>query len=145
MPENVLLLTARLARSTLISGQWCGMMNEPNRRDRRIAEIRRQATEFLVRLRRVDPDMLIQLAVEMRSGETSAGFKLEIKEGLPPLPFDKSPFDKVPFNNAPFGDSPWHDRARPPEQFSEPLQRTKPLQRRRTRKKGRPKSKTQRD
>ena len=89
-------------------------MDESNPRDERIAAVRRHATDFLDRLRKIEPDLLIQLVIEMQPERARAGFKLEIKEGLPPLPFDKAAFDKAPFNDAPFRDNPWHDRAVPP-------------------------------
>jgi hypothetical protein len=97
-------------------------MDESNPRDERIAAVRRHATEFLDRLRKIEPDLLIELVIEMQPERARAGFKLEIKEGLPPLPFDKAPFDKAPpFKDAPFRDNPWHDKVQPPDVDTEDL------------------------
>jgi hypothetical protein len=98
-------------------------MDEPIKRDERASAIRRHTVDFLERLRNIDPDLLVELAIELRPDRLGEGFKLKVTEGeLPPLPFDKGSFDKTPFKDVPFRDTPWHDHARPPNRTGLPEQ-----------------------
>ncbi len=98
-------------------------MDEPTTRDERVSAIRRHTADFLERLRRIDPDLSVELEIELRPELAGAGLRLKFTEsGLPPLPFDKIPFDKTPFKDVPFKDTPWHDHVRPPERNSLPEQ-----------------------
>lgn len=84
-------------------------MNDPDP----IASIRKHATEFLDRLRKIDSKVLIDLVIVTNPEGPAHGFKLSMKEDLPPLPRPDPPPRPDPFKDVPFRDTPWHDHARP--------------------------------
>lgn len=91
-------------------------MNPSADRNARISAIRKNVTEFLESLRKVEPDLLVQLVIELHPEDKQAGYKFEITEGLTPLP--GPPFKDhsgPPFRDVPFKDNPWHDHAKPPD------------------------------